>query len=769
MLRVIPFMLLAVLLAAPSPANAADAPLIVAVDVEGNHFVEKETILARVDAKPGQRLDRKIISRDVRRLYESGDFRDVRVEGIRNDQGVRLIYHVREYPLIAKVELHGNEEVKSKDLKLRLKLKPGYVFSPQLMKADLNTIRKGYLKKGYYQVQVDFVPHKLDDGRINLDIHIHEGDVTRIQRISFIGNRAFSDAELLDAIASRTTGLITWFSDRDVFDQKRFGADGQMLIEHYQNNGFLDAKIESSRLAMTEDKQHFDLTFAIAEGPRYHIADITLKGDVVPDAATLKELVTLEKGDVYSLKKLRETVLALTERVGDEGYAFATVTPLFRRHLAERTVSIEMDIEKGAEVYIERIEIAGNDKTEDAVIRRELKQSEAARYSASQLNRSREVLTRSPLFEDVRISLPRGSDANKVRMKVDVTEKKSGSLSFGIGYSQTEKLIFTSKLSENNLFGKGYKGSLNGTFGSQTQNYNASFTDPYFMGRNVSASVNLFKSQSDPFSALTYRQKSQGGGVNFGIPLSDHIHYHIGYQYSTTTISGLDPATSSLLLLSQQGTQTVGELSQTISWDNRDKAMAPTSGHYDFLRGSVAGLGGDNRFWEAEASSNWYFPFGERNDIVLNPSFNAKMINTYGGRDLLLSRRYSMGGIGTIRGFDSYGISLRDQNGEAVGGDRQVRASVNLFMPFPYINTPGFRLVLFADAGTLWGEVNSIVANRAINIRESFSLSRMRSSAGFGIEWISPVGPISFVWGFPLKKASGDIVRNFEFALGGAF
>jgi len=752
-------------------ASAADnhAPLILSIGVAGNHVVETETVLARIDSKVGQPLNRKTISQDVRRLFKSGDFSDVRVEGTRIDAGVHLIYQVKEYPLIAKLSFNGNEEVKTKDLKLRMKLKPGLVFSPDYINADRSTIRKGYLKKGYYQVQIDFVSTPLADGRVDVDINIHEGDVTRIQRIGFIGNHAFSASELSDAIASRKTDLATWFNDRDVFDQKRFGADSQMLLEHYQNNGYLDVRLESSRLALSEDKQHFDLTLALTEGPQYRIESVALKGDVVPDEETLLKLVELEKGDIYSLQKLRDTVLALTERVGDEGFAFATVTPLFQRNVLDNTVGVELDIEKGREVYIERIEIAGNEKTEDNVVRRRVKQSEAARYSASQINRSKEELTRSPLYEDVRTSLPRGSDPNKVKMKLDVTEKKSGSFTFGVGYSQLEKVIFNTKLSENNLFGKGYQGNINGTFGAKTQNFTASFTDPYFLGMNMSASVNAFKSKTDPLSTLTYTQESQGGGVGFGIPLSDHLNYAINYQYSSTSLSGILP-TSSILLQSQLGTQTIGELSQSLSWDSRNKFIAASEGHLEILRASVAGLGGSNRFWEVEASTSSYFSFGESSAFVLNPSFEAKMINAYSGRELLLSRRYSMGGIGTVRGFDSYGISLRDANGEAIGGDRQVRAALNLFTPLPYMKTAGFRGVLFVDAGTLWGKASATIPGFApLTINESFSLSKVRSSAGFGIEWISPIGPISFVWGFPIRKVTGDIVKSFEFAVGGSF
>ena len=468
---------------------------------------------------------------------------------------------------------------------------------------------------------------------------------------------------------------------------------------------------------------------------------------------------------------MQKTIQAISERVGDEGYAFATVTPLFHRDTDSRIVDITFDIEKGREVYVERIDVAGNEKTDDSVIRREMRQDEGARYSASKVRRSKERLHRLPYLDDVRVSLPKGSNSQMTRMRVEVDEKKSGSFTFGIGYSQLDKLFFKSKLQEKNLFGKGYQASVDGTFGARTKNYTLGFTDPYFLDNDISASVGFHNTQSNALQQVqrNYDTKSTGGNVDFGIPLTETISYSIGYQFDKTSLSNI-PASASLLTKSQGGTHTTGELTTSIAYDTRDRVVAPRDGNIERLSLSYAGLGGKDHFYTANASSALYQPLDKEADFVLNPSVNFSMIKAQRGYAIPLYRRFSLGGIGSVRGFDSYGISVRDPaTGEALGGDKMFTAGMNLFFPLPYMKTAGFRALVFFDAGTTWGNVSATVAGKTLNVTEPFSFAKIRASTGFGIEWESPIGPIGMVWAFPVKKQQGDIKRQFEFALGAQF
>lgn len=740
---------------------------IVSIGVEGNRYVESAAILERVGSKVGQAMSRKQISRDVRKLFATGFFADVHVEGeVRND-GMHLIYVVKENPVIADLAIEGNDEVVDKDLKPKLKLKPGRVYSEDLLRRDRATIRKAYLKKGFYQVNVTSKARKLSDGRIDVTLNVEEGQVTRIKQIRFIGNEAFSDIKLRDQLASKESDFASWVTDKDVFDRDRFTQDAQILQMHYLNNGYLDMTVESTRLSLTPDKSSFYLTFVLHEGIQYSVDQLDVTGDLIPSEKELFEAIVLESGELYSLDKLQKSLSTMTEKVGDEGYAFANVTPLFKRDLASRSVSITFDVEKGREVYVERINIIGNEKAEDKVARRELRQQEGARYSASDVKLSRERLQRTRLFSDARISLPKGSADDKVEMDIEVTEDKSGSFSAGAGYSQLEKFFMKLQVEEKNLLGKGYGANASAEVGAATQNVSVALTDSYFMDSNIGASISAYKTDTRLDSFTTYKQNSFGGAVGFGVPITELLTYQIGYRYDHSKLIDI-PANSSILLLAQQGVQTTGEITQGLIWDTRDSALAPQSGHLEKLLLNVAGLGGSNRFIEADASASYYHSLGE--GIVLNPNVSGKYIFGLNGREVPVNRRYSMGGVGSLRGFDSYGVSLRDpQTNDVLGGDKELKASMNLFFPIPYIETGGFRGVLFADAGLIWGDVDLTVGAKRLVVNSKFSAANIRTSAGIGLEWMSPVGPLAFSWGFPINKKPEDVTRNFEFALGMGF
>ena len=734
------------------------------IEVEGNRYIEKAALLAGLKSKVGDAFNRRTLSRDIQKLYASGSYADLKVLGEPQGKGVKLIFHVQENPFITDYHMDGNEEVTYKDLKHKLKLKEGVIFSEAKLRSDINTIRKGYVKKGYYQLRVKADKKLLADGGMRLTMHVIEGEKTHIRQIRFIGNHAFSDAELSDKVSASVSGLIPWFSNKDVIDTKKFANDAQMLVEFYQNHGFLDVNVESAQLSLTPDKESFYLTFALHEGPIYHVSKLDIQGDMVPSREKLLKAITMEKGQVYSVSDLRDTIQAMSLLVGDEGYAFNNVTPLFKRNVSDHTVAITFDVEKGREVYIERIEIEGNSETDGNVIRREMRVDESQRYSATGMQQSKKALTRLPMLKDVRVSIPRGSADDRVDAKINVEEEKTGSITFGMGYSQLEKIIFRVKTSQKNLFGKGYSGDLTADVGKVTQNFNTSLTDPYFMDTNVAATINLNKTQTKLNNTSVvnlYTQNNFGGGFNFAIPITEPVDYNIGYQYTNSNLTDIS-STASFLVRSQAGRQTTSELTQSLSYDTRDKFVATTSGVIDTVSLGVASLGGKNRFWEVGASLNGYLPLSD--NFVLNGSLAGKMIQDYSGINIPIYRRYSLGGIGSMRGFDYYGISLRDPTtGDPLGGNKQLTSSLNLFFPIPYVQTSGVRGVVFADMGTVWG------TEKTTNVSAKLATSNIRVSAGIGLEWISPVGPITIAWGKALRKKSGDNLRSVEFALGRSF
>lgn len=749
------FIFMLVLLPAHLLAAPWEGKTVKEIKVVGNKNVETATVLAQLRSEIGKPLDPRVIREDIKRLFATGFFSDIRAYIEPSAEGVSLLYEVVENPFIAGVEIEGNDEIPDKKLMPKLNLQPGRVFNPTVLAKDVETIRKAYLKKGYYQVRVEVQEKKLADGRLRVTFLVHEGHVTRIKRIRFVGNASFSSKELKRVIASRESGLAAWITDRDIFRASRLNADRGMLEQFYMDEGYLDARVESVAVTMSPDKRWFYLTFNIHEGPRYKIGQVDIQGDLVPSKEALQAEIKLQKGEWYSLKRLRESIQAMNEKVGDEGYAFATITPLFKRHMDARTVDITFDIEKGREVYITRIEIAGNEKTEDRVIRRELRQSEGERFGATKLATSKKRLQRTDLFEDVRISTPKEQAPDQVRMKVEVQEKKTGSFALGFGFSQLEKTFFTAKIEERNFLGKGITTNVNGEVGAKTQNFDVSVTDPYFLDQPLSLSINAFKQQTRLQDFTSFKQNNFGLGTSLGIPLSEEWTYSIGYQFTKTHIFDL-PAGASLVLQSQAGKQSTGEVTQVLTWDTRNAMLTPSSGHLEQLRFGVAGLGGTNRFIETQALMRQYFSLSDR--WILSPGLQGKYIRGYRGRNVPIYRRYSLGGSGSLRGFDYFGVTIRDPaTGDVIGGNKEVTGSLDLYFPLPFMETPGFRGDIFLDAGTV------------ADFNRRLRFADLRVSSGFALQWVSPLGPLSLVWGYPLRSRPGDVKRVFEFAIGAGF
>lgn len=744
----------ALLLSISSVSYAED--IVASIVIEGNRYVESPAILEKITSKVGEPLNKRQLSRDVQKLFATGFFLDMHVEGERSDAGIKLIFVVEENPVIASVKIEGNDEVADKKLRPGIKIKPGFIMGPKVEFSTLNSIRKVYLEKGYYQVKVDIKTTTLNDGRVDVVINVKEGEITHIKEIRFVGNDSIPSTELYDIIASRESNFGSWFSSNDVFNKGRFEADSGMVQQHYQDAGYLDVRIESTRLMLTPDRDNFYLALSIYEGPIFTVSAIELQGDIVPSSEALREKVNLKVGELYSVTKLRKSLADLTEVIGNEGYAFANVTPMFHRNIENNTVVVTFDLEKGKEVYVERINISGNAKTKDHVLRRELRQSEGARYNAADVRRSKERLARLSYIKNARFSNDQGSADGQAKMNIDLEEGSSGSFSAGVSYSQLYGVGFTGKVEEKNLFGEGYRANVSADIGGATTNYSVNLVDPYFLSEDVSASVSVFRTQTDLQSYLAYKQDSGGGSVGLSFALNEYARYAVSYsQVSTSITDVLDPAS---FLKAQEGTSITGELTQSLSFDTRDRVISPTAGGLHKLTFGYAGLTGEEKFYETGFSTQEYVPLTDF--WTLRGSFGASMIKGYGGLDAPLYRRYSLGGVGSLRGYDSFGVSIVDGT-QILGGDYKSTASLDLIFPLPYMETAGFRGAFFVDGGTIWGSYNTI--------SEPLDTSKIRGSYGFGIEWASPVGPITMIWAKAVNAQADDKVRAFEFSLGRGF
>ncbi len=741
-----------------TPSLAA-TEVISAISIEGNRYIETAAILNKIKVKVGDTLSRRQISRDVRRLFATGFFSDIHAEGEHTQDGIKLIYVVVENPVIASVKVEGYDKVSKKKILPLLKLKAGKVLSPRLEREDINTIRRIYLKKGFYQVQAEVKTSMLDDGRVAVQVLITEGDVTRVKEIQFIGNDHFSAEALIDKLATRASGLGSWFTDSDVFNQNKFKADGQLIIQHYLEHGYLDVSIDSLHLMLTPNMDDFYLSMSIHEGEAYTVTGVELQGDLIPSKQALTEEIKLEVGKVYALSKMQKTLQAISEKVGDEGYAFVNVTPSFHRNIEDHTVVVVLDIEKGREVYVDRIQIAGDDKTKDHVIRREFRQHEGERYKASAVRRSQERVQRLSFMKKVTIAKSSTDHPKKINLDVDVEEGKSGKFSAGISYSQTYGIGLTGSVSEQNLLGEGYQTSLSLDVGGASNNYSLNVRDPYFFKDGVSGSLSVFRRETNLQSFVSYKYLTQGGSMGLGFELNEYVRYGASYKITNTTLSDV-PATSSLALRSQEGRFTTGELTQSLSYDTRNRTYHPSTGGIQSVSLGFAGLTGDRKFYETTFNSKNYF---ELTDFwTLRASLQLGSIQGYSGLDAPIYRRYSLGGVGTIRGYDSFGISLVDPATlDILGGQRKFISSLDFIFPLPFMETAGFRGTFFTDVGEVWGSSGPVT--------QQVSVANLRGSYGFGIEWASPVGPLTLTWAVPTHRQTYDKVRKFELGLGQSF
>lgn len=732
---------------------------ITSIAIEGNRYVESAAILNKLSVEVGDVMSRRQVSRDVRRLFATGLFADIQVEGESTEAGLKLVYVVIENPVIASVKLEGNDEITKKKILPILKLKAGQVISPRAEREDINSILRKYLKKGFYQAKVDVQVNALDDGRVDVVFMIDEGEITRVKEIQFIGNDHFTHDELVASLATSASSLGSWFTDADVFENERFEADAQLIQQHYLEHGYLDIRIESMRLMLTPNMDDFYLSMSIHEGDAFTVSGIELQGDLIPSKEKLMETVELEIDGLYALSKLQRTLAAMTEAVGDKGFAFANVTPSFHRNIEDKTVVIIFDVEKGREVYIERVEISGNDKTRDHVIRREMRQHEGERYKSSAVRRSQERIRRLSFIENVTVSKTQTSKSDQVNLDANITEGKSGQFSAGITYSQIYGAGFTGSVSEQNLFGEGYQANVSADVGGASNNYSVSLVDPYFFKDGISGSVRIFQNQTDLQSFVSYTYKTQGGSAGLGFALNEYARYTVGYKVTTTTLSDV-PTTSSIALRSQEGTFATGELTQGLSYDTRNRTIYASEGGIQSVTLGFAGLTGDRQFYEFTLGSRNYFKLSDF--WTLRAVAGGASIQGYGGVDSPIYRRYSMGGVGSVRGFDSFGISLVDPvTLDILGGEFKANASLDLIFPLPYMAKAGFRGTFFVDAGTVWGTTGTV--------SEAFDTNKLRSSYGLGIEWASPVGPLTMAWGFPMNRQINDKVRKFEFRLGQGF
>jgi outer membrane protein insertion porin family len=744
----------------PAPAPAARpvaGGTITAVQIQGNVRAEVETIRSYLQLKEGQVYDPAAADRSLKALFSTGLFSDVVIDM----QGSTLVVRVTENPILNRVAFEGNRKIEDDKLRDEVQSKPRQVFTRARVQSDVERLLSIYRRTGRYNATVEPKVIQLEQGRVDLVFEIDEGDVTGIKRISFVGNEHFGDGTLRGKIRTTESAWWRFLSSDDRFDPDRLNLDRELLRKFYLSEGYADFRVVSAVAELAPDRSGFFITFTINEGERYKFGKIEVTSRFEGlDVDTLKGYVTTEEGDWYDANDVEKTVTAMAEAVGTLGYAFVEVRPNIRRNRDTLTVDVTYDVQEGPRVYVDRINIYGNTRTLDRVIRREFRLAEGDAFSTAKVRRSQERLKNLGFFEKVDVSAAPGSAQDKTNLEVQVVEQSTGEISFGAGFSTTSGILGDISIRERNLLGKGQDLRLGLSLGTLSTLIDLSFTEPYFLDRNVAAGFDLFRTSNDRQSIASYSDRSLGFALRTGWTYSEHTRQLLRYTLRQTEIYNVQPWASTIVQ-SQSGTSVVSEISETVSWDTRDTRLNTTKGW--LLRNSVAVAGPPGTEYYVRTTLDGVIFKTLVEDVVGSIGGSIGIIGTYNNSTLRLNNRFFIGG-DTLRGFAVGGIGPRDANTwDSLGGKYYYTGTAELSFPVGLPKEIGILGKAFVDVGSLWGSAD----NPALfNILDS---TLMRVSTGIGVQWISPFGPIRVDYAIPIQKEYFDKTENFRFSFGTRF
>lgn len=763
--------------------SVAEAAVVSSVSVRGNSRVDADTIRGNISIQPGRTFSAADIDESVKRLFATGLFSDVRI----NQSGGTLIVEVQEYPVVNQVLFQGNKKRKDADLARVVQLKPRGPFSQAQMEADVEAIKAAYSAIGRDDAEVQTQVMDLGENRVNVVFTVNEGGRTKIKAVNFVGNNAFGDRRLGDVISTKRSNMLSFLFRDDIYDENRLRADEEALRRFYYDRGYADFQVVSSSAELDEATNEYTVNFTVDEGERYTFGEVSVETSIEGiDSKSLNSEIRTHSGDVYSAKKVEDTIIGLTERVAGSGYAFAQVTPRGDRNFETRTISVVYTIDQGPRTYVERIEIRGNERTRDYVIRREFDISEGDAFNQVLIQRAKRRLERLDYFETVNIATAPGSEPDQVILVVDLVEKSTGEFSIGGGYTTGENAGFSveGSVSERNFLGRGQFIRISAGGGKDTRNYALSFTEPYFLGRRIAAGFDVYR-QTQRYT--NYESETTGATIRFGLPITQNLTTQLAYNLTSedygytddcepvggvATSCDLSPA---IIAGIDASPWIKSSVSATLQYNSIDDMKNPHSGIYATLTGEVAGLGGDAKWAKITARGNYYRTLSEQQDIVGLVTLGAGHIQPFDDNGLRVFDQFK-GSDRMIRGFAYNGIGPADTNGSTnkddfdhLGGTTYFHATAEAQFPLPVLPPSiGVKGALFADAATLFGVdggVSGVVpgANQA-----SFDM-RWRASVGAGLIWASPFGPIRIDYAIPVLKEDTDIVQNLNFGMSAKF
>jgi len=748
-------------------ATAAEAAVIQKVDVRGASRSGAEAVRDNISITPGKSFSPSDIDASVKQLYATGYFSDVKI----SVSGSTLIVTVNENKLINAVVFNGNRKIKDDKLAALVQTHAAGPYDEAKIQADIASIKEAYAAIGRSDVQVTTQTAPIGDGRINLAFVINEGERTKIEAINFTGNQAYSDGRLASVINTKRSNFLSFLTRKDVYSPEKQRADEDALRQFYYNHGYADFRVISADATLNEQSNEYTLNFNVEEGQRYTYGDVNVVSTVDGiNADELKGLVVTKAGDTYSAREIQKSIEEISKRIAAAGYPFARVTPRGNRDFSNHTIGIEYLVDQGERAYVERIEIRGNTRTRDYVIRREFDINEGDAFNQEMITRAKRRLDALGYFSSVNISTAPGSAPDRVVVVVNVEDQPTGSFGIGAGYAVGNNggIILEASIEEKNFLGRGQYIRVAAGAGTQgSRNYNISFTEPYFLGYRLAAGFDLFKNQtaSDDY----YDYSEQGGSLRVTAPITEDLATTLRYNYKRLDYSGTGDWENNLsapyLNLIDNGPWTQSSISQTFTYNTLDDQNLPREGMIAKLTQEFAGLGGDSNFYKISAKARYVHSLSDEQDIIGSLTVGAGYVVSTNGDDLNVFDQFTIGGR-EIRGFENAGIGPRTvQFGDPMGGTTYFTASAEASMPLPGIPQDiGLRGSVFADAGTLFGNK----ANSFGDTIEGTDAS-LRASLGAGLIWSSPFGVIRVDYAVPVVKESFDKVQNFRFGIANQF
>jgi outer membrane protein insertion porin family len=736
-------------------AQVPSGGTIAEIRIEGMQRVEPETVRSYMKVQPGDPFDSDRVDESLKSLFATGLFADVTLRR----EGNALIVRVVENPIINRIALEGNHKLSDETLTQEVQLKPRTVYTRTKVQSDVKRILDLYRRNSRFAATVEPKLIPLEQNRVDLVFEIDEGDTTGIRSINFVGNRQFAATRLREVIQTKESRWYRIFSSDDNYDPDRLTYDRDLLRKFYLSEGYADFRVVSAVAELTPQRDGFFVTFTVEEGERYRFGKIDLT-NAIKDVPTedLRPLITVQEGDWYNADQVDKTINALTDALGNRGYAFIEIQPRVKRNAESKTIDVTFDVKEGPRVFVERIDITGNVRTLDKVIRREFRLVEGDAFNTSKLRRSEQRIKNLGFFKKTDVTTNPGSAPDKTVIGVNVEEQSTGEFSVGVGFSTTDGILGDINIRERNFLGRGQDLRIGTTIAQLTKQVDLSFTEPYFLERNLAAGFDIFAIDQDNQLFAQFNQVTYGGSLRMGYQINEPLRQTLKYTIRQDTIKDVQATASNLIQL-QAGTRITSSVGQVLLYDRRDNRLDPTSGYFGQLSTDFAGIATGVQYYRAVVNAGYYFPLAP--EYVLSFTTESGYVHAWGGDVVRIEDRFFIGG-DNLRGFQVGGVGPHDSvTTDSLGGNIYYTGSVSLSFPLGLPQEFGLAGRVFSDFGTLFG-----IDQNGPNVFQSHLL---RVSGGVGVSWKSPLGPIRLDIAEPIRKAPFDRRQLFFVNFGTRF